>query len=135
MYTVPKEETRLTDSRFDITLVLEEAKIDLEKLPDDDKVKDEGIKVEKHEEQAKESAEKETNIVNHHEDINPASEDIIDKETSQEDFESDNKVSKDASIEAEVDNKSMERSSTINPAVGDHKDVNLNCEDMSEGTN
>ena len=148
MNAFPKRETSLkakpTDStmfqKFNNPLVLEETKINLEKLPDNDKVKNEGIKVEEREEQAKENAEKETNIINHHDDVNSASEYTITIEIaangSQEDVEGDNKVvSKSRSDEAEVDNMSMEESSTINPAVSDYKDVNLNREDnKAEGT-
>ena len=144
MNTIPKGETALkfkptvsnTSKGFNNPLILE---IDLGKLPDNDRVKDEDIKVEEHEEQAKESAEKEANIINHHKDIiNQANGDIIVKETiettahvSQEDVNEgdDEVVAKGGSVEAEVDNMSMEGSSTINPAVSDYKDVNLYCED------
>ena len=148
--TVPKGETALkvipSDSTmskgFHNPLILE---IDLGKLPDNNRLKDEGIKVEEDEKHAKESAEKEASIINDHKDIiNPANEDIIVKGTieiaahvSQEDVNEgdDEVVAKGGSIEAEVDNMSMEGSSTINPAVSDYKDVNLNCEDnKAEGT-
>ena len=132
----PKDSTM--SEEFNNPLVLEETKID---LPDNDKVKDEDIKVEEHEKQAKESADKEASIINHHKDVNPASEDTIIKEMtahgSQEgvDEGDDEAVAKGSNIEAEVDNMSMEGSSTINPAVSDHKDVNLQCEDNeTEGT-
>ena len=120
--------TDLTMSEgFNNSLFLEETKIDLEKMPDNDKVK----------EQAKESAEKETSIINHHKDVNPANEDTIVKEIaangSQEDFEGDNKVlSKRSSDEAEVDNMPMEGSSTINPAISDHKDINREDNETEE---
>ena len=65
---------------YNNSLILEEAKINLEELPDNDKVKGEDIKVEEHEKQAKESADKEASIINHHKDVNPASEDTIIKE-------------------------------------------------------
>ena len=43
-------------------------------------------------------------------------------------------VANGSSIEV-VDNLPMEGSSTINPVVSDHKDVNLHCEDSkAEGT-
>ena len=145
MNIFPKGETALkvkpTDSTmsegFDNLLVLEETMID-EKLQDNDRVKNEGIEVEEHEKQAKESAEKETN---HHKDVNLASEGTIVKATiemiangSQEDFEGDSKVlSKGSSDEAE--NMSMEGSSTINPDASNHKALNLNREDSkAEGT-
>ena len=126
--------TDLTTSEgFNNSLVLEETKINLEKMPDNDKVKDEDINIEECEEQAKESAEKETSIIYHHKDVNPASEDTIVKEMaangSQEDFEGDNKVLSKRSNNEAVDNMSMEGSSAIDPAVSDHKDINLNRED------
>ena len=143
MNIFPKGETALkvkpTDSTmsegFDNLLVLEETMID-EKLQDNDRVKNEGIEVEEHEKQAKESAEKETSIINHHKDVNP-SEGTIVKATiemiangSQEDFEGDSKGSSD-----EAENMSMEGSSTINPDASNHKALNLNREDSkAEGT-
>ena len=152
MNTFPKGETGLkvkpTDSTmsegFKNPLVLEETKIDLEKLPDNDKVKDKSIKVEEHEEQTKGSADKKTSIISHHKDVNPASEDTIIKEAIEmtahgiQEYVNegdDEVVANGSSVETEVDNLSMEGSSTINPAVSDHKDVNLHCEDSkAEGT-
>ena len=145
MNTFPKGETalkvKLTNSNtkgFKNPDILEETKIDLDKLPDDDKVKDESNKVKKCEEQAKKSAEKETTISNNRKDVNPASDDAV-KETINQDIEGvnegDNKVAaKCSSVEA-VDDMSMEGNSTVNPAVNDHKDLNIYHEDNeAEGT-
>ena len=111
MNTFPKGETALKvkptmSEGFSNPLIFEGTKIDLGKLPDDDKINIE------FKEQAK---KKETSI-------DPASENIIFEVGVNEG-------------EAEVDNMSMEGSSAINPAVSDHKDVNLYCEDnKAEGT-